>query len=59
MTYKVGYRCACGHNTIRELEGDGRNQIINKKTCPECLGRKRLRAKANKRGKSKHTYFEG
>ena len=57
MTYKVGYRCACGYDTIREIEGDGKNHVLQKKTCPKCLKRKRLRAKANKRGKPKDYYF--
>ncbi len=57
MTHKVGYHCACGHNTIREIEGDGKNQIVQKKTCPQCLRRRRLKAKANKRGKPKDYYL--
>ena len=58
MTYKVGYQCTCGYNTIREMEGDGKNRIKQKRSCPKCLQRKRLRAKANKRGKKKDYYFE-
>lgn len=55
---KVGYICKCGNTTIRIIEGDGKNRIIHKMSCPKCLKRKRLKSQANKRGKSKDYYLK-
>ncbi len=55
---KVGYTCACGNSTVREIEGKGQNRIKHKKSCTKCLKIKRLKSKANKRGLKKDSYLQ-
>lgn len=53
----TGYRCGrCGHEHIID-DGKQENTIRIKKTCRKCNKIKRLKSKANRRGKPKDYYL--
>lgn len=54
---KKEYKCLkCGKVRVVEVSVDEAHKVKHKKTCYECRRKKRLRSKANSRGKRKYYY---